>query len=366
MQPLVVICHPELNLSNQTMKRRNLLFLMWAAVASISVHAQSDANQPYVTKTFTSAKLNALVVETSGGSISVIGGESSTGFKVEMFVKPNNWNGERELSKEEVEERLEDYDILIGTEGNKVVATAKRINRQNQDNRNGIFIAFKIYAPRQVSSELKTSGGSIQISSLSGNQYFTTSGGSLSVNDLNGIIKGRTSGGSITVTNCSKEIDLSTSGGSISASRLNGTINLRTSGGSITMNQLSGAIQAHTSGGSVKGDGFKGALDAGTSGGSVKLARVSGSLKASTSAGSIDVELATLGEYLSLSTSAGNVRVRMPLDKGVDLNLKGRQVSIPLKNFDGSAGKDRVNGKMNGGGVPVSLSASGGGVYVNQ
>ncbi|GGC00948.1 hypothetical protein GCM10011325_30180 [Dyadobacter sediminis] len=337
---------------------------MLAMFVAIAGNAQNDSDKPYVTKNFTNASLKELSVETSGGSISVTGGESN-GFKVEMFVKPNNWNGKSELSKEEIEDRLEDYDILIGTEGDRVVATAKRKNN-NQNNNKGISIGFKVYAPTNTATYLKTSGGSIRIASLNGEQNFTTSGGSLHVNDLSGMIRGRTSGGSIEVANCSKDIELHTSGGSIKASDLKGKIELKTSGGSIALNNLNGEIEAQTSGGSIKGENLAGSLNTGTSGGSVRLANVSGSLKASTSAGSIEVELTKLGEYVNLSSSAGSVRVTMPLDKGVDLNLKGNKVSIPLKNFDGEAEKDRVNGKMNGGGIPVTLSASSGSVYVNQ
>ncbi len=346
------------------MKNRNLLFLAFALIISVASYGQPDKDKPYVTKNFNSASLNDLTVETSGGSIAVTGGESA-GFRVEMFVRPNNWNG-KDISKEEIEDRLEDYDILIGTEGNKVIATAKRKNNNNNWNNKGISIGFKVYTPRKITTHLKTSGGSIHISSLTGEQTFATSGGSLKVKDLDGTVRGRTSGGSIDVANCSKDIELSTSGGSITANSLKGKINLRTSGGSINLNSLNGDIVAHTSGGSVKGDGIKGKLDAGTSGGSVRLANVAGSLKASTSAGSIEVSLVSLGEYVDLSTSAGSLHVSMPLDKGLDLNLRGSKVAIPLKNFDGNAEKNRVSGKMNGGGVPVTLSASSGSVYVNQ
>jgi DUF4097 and DUF4098 domain-containing protein YvlB len=69
---------------------------------------------------------------------------------------------------------------------------------------------------------------------------------------------------------------------------------------------------------------------------------------------------------LDLKSSAGTIRVSMPLDNGMDLNLKGNKVAIPLKNFDGTVEKNRVNGKLNGGGIPVTLSASAGSVYVNQ
>lgn len=347
------------------MKMKQLLTFVLSAMICLSAAAQDSNDKPYVTKNFNNASLKELQVETSGGSISVQGGQSD-GFKVEMYVRGNGWNGNKELSKEEIEDRLEDYDILIGTEGSKVVATAKRKNNLSWNEKRNISIAFKVTAPRNVATNLKTSGGSIRIASLTGSQNFSTSGGSLKIDDLDGMINGRTSGGSIDVAHCSKDINLHTSGGSIKAQELKGKIELKTSGGSIELNQLNGDVVAHTSGGSIRGEGVDGSLDAGTSGGSVRLAGVSGSVRANTSAGSIELELKSLGKYVDLSTSAGSVRVSMPLDKGVDLNLRGNRVAIPLKNFDGSAEKDRVQGKMNGGGVPVTLSASAGSVYVNQ
>ncbi|CAG5003398.1 hypothetical protein DYBT9275_03143 [Dyadobacter sp. CECT 9275] len=347
------------------MKNKKLLLLFFAAATSLAAYSQSSEEKPYVTRTFTDSNLKELKVETSGGSILVTGAQSG-GIKVDMFVRGNNWKGKDELSKEEIENRLEDFDISIVTEANKVVATAKRKNNIPWNDKRSISIGFKVYTPRNMRTDLKTSGGSIKIASLTGEQNFATSGGSLKLDDLDGMIRGRTSGGSIDVTNCRNDINLATSGGSIKADMLKGKINLTTSGGSILLNGLDGDIVAHTSGGSIKGEDIAGKLDAGTSGGSVRLADISGSLRANTSAGSIEVSVSKLGEYLSLTTSAGTVRVTMPLDKGADLNLRGNKVSIPLKNFDGEAQSDHVRGKINGGGIPVTLSASSGSVYVNQ
>lgn len=346
------------------MKRTQLLPLVFALLVAITSCAQHADEKPYITKNFTSSSLSNLIVETSGGSIAVAGDQAS-GVKVEMYVRPNNWNGKVNLSKEEIEDRLEDFDIFIGTEGNKVKATANRKNKNGWD-KNSVSISFKVYTPRSMATNLRTSGGSIRISSLRGEQNFRTSGGSLKVSDLDGVINGQTSGGSIEAEKCRQDVTLQTSGGSITARELNGKINLQTSGGSITLNALDGDVTAHTSGGSIKGDGIKGALDAGTSGGSVRLAGVAGSVKAHTSGGSMEVEISQLGKFVDLSTSAGSVRVTMPMDKGMDLNLKGNKVSVNLKNFDGQVEKDRVQGKMNGGGIPVNLSANGGSVSINQ
>ncbi|WP_159478804.1 hypothetical protein [Dyadobacter sp. 3J3] len=346
------------------MKKNNLLLAAFVLFITLTANAQNSDEKPYVSKNFTSASLTNLKVETSGGSITVAGDQAS-GVKVEMYVRPNNWNGKANLSKEEIEDRLEDFDIFIGVEAGQLKATAIRKNKNGWD-KNSVSISFKVNTPRNMATNLRTSGGSIRISSLTGEQNFRTSGGSLRVSDLDGAINGQTSGGSIEVENCKKEITLSTSGGSIKASELIGKINLHTSGGSITLNSLDGDIIAQTSGGSIKGDGIKGNLDAGTSGGSVRLAGVSGGVKAHTSGGSMEVEITQLGKLVDLSTSAGSLRVNMPMDKGMDLNLRGNKVTVSLKNFDGQVEKDRVLGKMNGGGIPVNLSANGGSVSINQ
>jgi DUF4097 and DUF4098 domain-containing protein YvlB len=346
------------------MKNKSVLMMIWAVAASVAAYAQAGQEAPYSTKTFTGS-LSTLRVETSGGSIAVEG-TGGSGVKVEMYVQPNNWNGRNTLSQSELEDRLKDYDIDIRTEGSTVIATARRRTSVTNDWKRGLSIGFKVYTPRSMQTNLRTSGGSIRIASLTGEQNFTTSGGSLKVHDLSGVVRGRTSGGSIEVSKCTRDVELTTSGGSIKANDLTGKITLKTSGGSIQLDNLDGDIEASTSGGSIKGVGIKGALATSTSGGSIRLAGVAGSLKARTSAGAIEVDFDRLGDYVTLATSAGSVRVHMPLDKGLDLDLRGNRVNVPLKNFSGRADNNRVEGRLNGGGIPVKLTASSGSVYVNQ
>lgn len=355
------------------MKRNQFLFaLLSAATFSFSALAGNpapyDQEDPYQTKTF-SGNINAVRAETSGGSLTVEGGTDRNA-KVEMYVRPNNWNGRNNLDKAEIEERLKDYDITIAQEGSTIVATAKRRNN-DRDWKRSLSIGFKIYTPRAVSTNLNTSGGSIHLSDLSGKQRFRTSGGSLHLNSVEGDINGQTSGGSIHLDRCRSTagtLDLQTSGGSIHAKASSGNMRLHTSGGSIELNDLKGDVDAQTSGGSIRGGNVDGDLKAGTSGGSIRLADVSGSIDASTSAGSVEVEIAKLGNHVRLSTTAGSVRVRMPLDKGMDLNLSGNRVNMPerLARFEGDIEKDRVRGKLNGGGIPVNISASSGSVSIND
>lgn len=346
------------------MKTNRLYLALFPLLLATTTYAQGENDKPYFTKDFSENYLEALKVQTSGGSISVKG-DDKRGVTVEMYVRTNDWKGGN-ASDDEIEDRLKQYDITIRREGNMVVAIAEPRDRNGMNWKNGLSIAFKVYTPRNFATDLRTSGGSIRLASLSGEQNFTTSGGSIDINDLKGNIKGRTSGGSIEATNCSDNVDLVTSGGSIKAESMVGNIRLITSGGSISLADLNGKITATTSGGGVRADGIQGDLEARTSGGSIRMKNLAASVKASTSAGSIEADFDRLGDYVSLSTSAGSVRVNMPLNKGLDLDLRGNRVSIDLKNFDGRMDKDRVQGSLNGGGIPIKLTASSGSVYVNQ
>ncbi len=326
---------------------------------SISVNAQSETSkEPYLTKSFTDASINNVEVKTSGGSISVEGVNASEA-RVEVFVNPNNSSDN--ISKEDIKRRLEEnYDLNVSLSNNTITAIAKPKER-NMNWKRSLSISFKVFSPKNITSDLETSGGSISLKNLSGSQDFATSGGSLHVDNLSGKVKGRTSGGSIHVANSKDDINLSTSGGSIHAENCNGDLRLSTSGGSINLTGLKGNIEANTSGGSINGNDIEGELSTSTSGGSIRLNDLTCSLETSTSAGSIDVSVKELGKYIKISNSGGNIALTIPRNKGVNLRLSGNKVSAPaMTNFNGSMDNNEVEGKLNGGGIPVTVRAGGG------
>lgn len=326
---------------------------------TLSLHAQNKTGEePYMTKSFAKESIDNVEVKTSGGSISVEGVNASEA-RVEVFVNPNNSSDN--FSKEEIKRMLEEnYDLSVSVSNNKVTAVAKTKER-NMNWKKSLSISFKVFAPKKISSKLETSGGGISLKNLSGSQDFTTSGGSLHVDALSGEVKGRTSGGSIHVANSKDDINLTTSGGSIHAENSSGHLRLSTSGGSINLSDLKGDIEANTSGGSINGDHIDGELSTSTSGGSVRLSDLTCSLEASTSSGSMDVSMTALGKYIKLSNSGGNIDLTIPGNKGVNLKLSGRRVSTPaLSNFSGSTDNNEVEGKINGGGIPVTATAGSG------
>ncbi|MDB5133491.1 MAG: hypothetical protein JWP37_94 [Mucilaginibacter sp.] len=322
-----------------------------------SVVALAQDKTPYLTKSLSNDAIKNVFVSTSGGSITVSGATGQQA-RVEVYITGNNGSTP---SNEEIKKRLdEDYTLDISVSGHELHAVAKNKHHGDWDWRRSLNIAFKVYVPQDVATNLETSGGSIRLDNLKGEERFSTSGGSLHIDQLTGNIHGRTSGGSITVSNSKENIDLETSGGSIHASDCAGTIKLGTSGGSVHLEHLNGKIDASTSGGSIQASNIKGELHTGTSGGNINLTELACSLDTYTSGGSIHVQLNQLGKYVKIEVSGGHVDLQLPSKQGADLNLHGDKVSADLgSSFSGTKEKDRIEGKLNGGGIPVNVNGGG-------
>lgn len=341
---------------------KKLISLLFATVVSFSLLAQEWDREPYQVQNF-NGSFNNLEVKTSGGSITVKGGQTGNA-KVEVYIRSGNYDAK--LSKSEIEKKLtEDYELKMVQDGNTLRLTAKRKNKNN-DWKNSISISFAVYVPENISSDLSTSGGNISISALSGKQTFTTSGGNLVCKQLKGDIKGTTSGGNISIEDSKDNIYLTTSGGNISAENCTGNITITTFGGNLDLEDLDGTIKATTSGGNVSGEKIKGDLRASTSGGNVNLEELSASVDASTSGGSVTVEIKELGKYVKLSNSSGRIDLTLPANKGVTLDVRGSKINTSLNgNFNGKVEDTRINGTLNGGGIPVTVNAGSGKVSIN-
>lgn len=284
----------------------------------------SSVDDPYRVEEFSVSGPGNLEVRTSGGHITVSASESNR-VRVEMYVRKNG----RDLSRSDID--LDNFNIDISQSGNTVRAIARRDNDRGWKfrNTNNISISFVVYTPREMSTDLKTSGGHIETEGLKGKQDISTSGGHLQLSNLMGTVDARTSGGHIEIRDFEGEMNARTSGGHINVENSNGSINLRTSGGHIDLERISGTIEASTSG------------------------------------GGINAEIANIGQFVNLRTSGGNVNISVPDGIGLDLELRGSRVRTELKNFSGKVERNEVEGTINGGGPKVSARTSGGTVRIS-
>lgn len=300
----------------------SFLLMMWAISAAQGM--QRNGDDPYRVETFSVNTPGNLEVQTSGGHITVEGSENGR-VRVEMYVSKNG----RSLSPSDTD--LDEYEITIEQNGNQVNAIAKRENSSNWKfwQNNNTSVSFVVYTPREMSTDLRTSGGHIKTTELTGTQQIKTSGGHLEL------------------------------------ANLQGTVNARTSGGHIDISGVSGKVEARTSGGHIDAQDTEGSLAVRTSGGHIDLKNIAGTVEASTSGGSISANITKMGEFARLKTSGGNVDITVPRNIGLDLDLHGSRVRTELENFSGSMEDDDVEGAVNGGGPMLSARTSGGTVRVS-
>lgn len=339
---------------------KKICSLLLSGIITVSATAQFTADKtPVIVQSLAGSSIKNVDAETSGGNIAVTGVDAGEA-KLELYAVPNNAKA-NSLSAEEIKQRMkDDYEVKIDVSNNKLTVTAKPKNK-NMNWKKALSISFKIYVPANVSSDLSTSGGNIDLKNLNGNEKFSTSGGNLAVYEVVGKIDGTTSGGNITIENCKDDIELVTSGGNIDAKNCNGKIKLTTSGGNVSLVALKGTIKANTSGGNIEGEEIEGELVSATSGGNLQFAHLSGSVEASTNGGNINVAVVKLGEYVRLTNSGGDVTLDLPKNSSANLHLSADKIKTDkLENFSGKLEDEKVEGTLNGGGATVTVKADGG------
>ena len=142
--------------------------------------------------------------------------------------------------------------------------------------------------------------------------------------------------------------------------------NLYSSDGDIVLEGLQADQTIRTSDGDIELIDIQGDIKGRTSDGNIKFSNVSGSLDVSTSDGNVKGNLLSLTNSLRVKTSDGNIRVSIPKSLGLDLDIRGESLRIPLKNFNGRSTDKKIDGKMNGGGKLVHLRTSDGRITLDM
>jgi hypothetical protein len=328
------------NRQRKTMNQSLIILLASCLLAG----AQTEER---INKRFAVQPGGKIVVDVDFGSIEVNTNGTSE-VAVDVFRKVTR------KSKADEEEFLRDHAVTFAQEGNTVTIRSRAKTKsigwwrglQRTEGK------YTLSVPSQFDSQLKSSGGGIAVSDLTGTVNAATSGGGLKFTRLHGSLDGDTSGGGIRLADCE------------------GPLKVHTSGGGIELSGGSGTFAGGTSGGSVVVKGFRGAAQVGTSGGGITLEDVAGKVDGSTSGGSISAQFsAPLSEPVKLETSGGGVTVRVAQGSAFELDAatSGGGVSCDLPvTIVGKVQHSRLQGAVNGGGKPMVLRTSGGSIHVKK
>jgi len=282
-----------------------------------------------------------LLVETAGGSVTVTPG-SGDGALVVITS---------ESDKSKIDER---YTLELSSEGNR----ARVINKRRPgfshwfDWGRTPSLHFEITVPRSTHADVKSSGGGIRVSGLSGNARLRSSGGAVRAFDLIGNVDASSSGGGVEVRRIQGNVDVGSSGGGVDVEKVTGNVVAESSGGGVDVIDVAGDVDASSSGGGVDIEGVGGRVTAESSGGPVSAV-----LRADNSAGG------------NLSSSGGGVSVNVDPSArlSIDASSSGGSVScdLPVRR-EGKASRTSLRGDLNGGGAPLRVRSSGGGIRIRS
>lgn len=284
-----------------------------------------------------------------------------------------------DISRSELEE---DFTLIIVKTSDNLDIEVKP-KRSYSTWRNRMSVSIMVFAPKQTSCDLRSSDGNINLSDLTGEQELKTSDGNITSGGVKGNITARTSDGNIDISNIQGSVELVTSDGNVDVKRVVGSVNGRTSDGNAVAEDIEGDVDLGTSDGNAQANNVRGDLQLTTSDGDIRATDsrgntklktsdgnisfndMGGSLSAVTSDGDISGNMISLKDNLYVKTTDGNIEVTVPDNLGFDLALRGEKIHTKLNKFDGESKDRSVNGKINGGGIPIELTSSDGHVSLS-
>jgi hypothetical protein len=305
------------------MRRLALVSILLLTVAGSASAAISNI----IRKGFNVAEGGTLTIDAGVGDIQIVSG--GTGVAIEIVRDAQT------SSQTKANEIFRDYDVKVSQSGNDVeIRTDWQQGLKFFNFGDPIEIKYNVRVPSRYNVNLKTSGGDISVTSVTGTVDAHTSGGNIRLATINGPANVRTSGGNIDVVGTTGKADVRTSGGNITINHAGAEVTARTSGGNIHVEEALAAIDASTSGGSIKAN---------------FTVQPKGNTRLSTSGGSVSISLpANVNLDLDAHTSGGGVQSDLPV------TVIGHQSESTLV------------GKINGGGPQLVLRSSGGGITVRK
>ncbi len=328
------------------------LHVVTLGVCLVACSFAAQAAEKKLDRTFTVAPGGRLTIEADGADLRVAG-TSSDKVVVHILVTGS-------------ERSLERMNLSAEQSGNDVAVIAK------EDSGRGWFSIgwnregrVEVQVPRNYNIDIRTSGGDITVGQLQGETRGKTSGGDIRLTELTGPVDMSTSGGDVRVEQVAGNTRLNTSGGDIEIARLSGDLDAKTSGGYIHLDDVVGKVLARTSSGNVIARGIRGDSDLKTSGGDIR-ATIDGKIAAHTSGGDVMAELVGKNRGISVSSSGGDLTVRVPKDTRAELNAatSGGSVRTELPVTTTEMGEHKLTGTINGGGNPIYARTSGGSIKV--
>lgn len=282
--------------------------------------------------------------------------------------------------------------LVLTTPGREAVATvtmrAPRLREAIVSSSDGAVEAYGIDGPLTVA----TGADQVKVDRIHGDCVLSTGGGDIHAGTIDGYLHCSTGAGAITAKAVRGEVVLRTNGGDISALSVGGSARAETGGGTVHLGFINGPVTAINGGGPIIVDLAAGivttrnmagpvtvreaaGIRCDSANGGIQLGKIRGPMRVSTAMGSIVANLqgSKLAESY-LATGNGDITVLIPSNVGVRINAESQMadsVRRILSDFREIQPhligmRLRAEGRVNGGGPLLQLSASSGTIFLKR
>ncbi len=128
-------------------------------------------------------------------------------------------------------------------------------------------------------------------------------------------------------------------------------------------------VVMRTVNGGITLEGLTGRIEAETTNGGVTARDISGAISASTTNGGVEVDVARLAESgVTLSCTNGGIKLRLPSDAKATISARVTNGGVSTDGLSLDKGADssrrRLEARLNGGGAPVRIEGTNGGISI--
>ncbi len=322
-------------------------------------------------------------------------GNVSANFEITVKVAVKVRSRERArvmLERAEVRGESQPEWFVLNTPGRDVITTvtvrAPRLREAIVSSSDGAVEAYGIDGPLTVDTgadqvrvdrihgdcTVSTGGGDIHAGTVDGYLHCTTGAGTITAKDVKGNAVVRTNGGDITVLSVGGSASAETGGGTVHLGTVNGTVTAMNGGGPIIIDLAMGIVTTRDMAGPVTVRQAAG-IHCDSANGGIQLGKISGPMRVSTAMGSIvaNLEGSRLAESY-LATGNGDITVLIPSNVGVRISAENqladsiRRIVSDFREIQPrlSGMHLRAEGRVNGGGPLLQLSASSGTIFLKR
>lgn len=220
----------------------------------------------------------------------------------------------------------------------------------NDDELRALTVAYQVRVPRDTTIIIGTDSGAVTVDGVKAPVTVTTQSSAITLSHLEG------------------KTEVKTGSGDVQVDRAAGGLRVVTQSSSITLRALSGPLEARTQSGAVRAS-FAGAgsADVETGSSAIQLEGLSGRTMVRTQSGRVDLGGAPTAGW-DVTTGSSLIDAAFEPSAKFTLEATSHSSSVRLTGIsvDGFAAKERVSGKVGGGGPTVRLASRSGQIHIGH